>query len=165
MKYSYIALGMCIFFGCQSVVPPSPPPRFEKEFEVRSLDLKKYASENFLISQGPYGSDHVTLAYIMVKGSNGAKPHVSKIIKSASDSRFADPEEVIEYDWLQDEVSVEEVVEAAVKAAKEIGADGLVGVRWHSNRNRLDPPLGAQWPTLFRDEISFEGWAINREIK
>ena len=153
MRYLYIAMGMSVFLGCQSVAPP-PPPLFEKEFEIRSLDLTKYATDNFLISQGPYGNDHVALAYISVNGRNGAKAYARKI-----------KEIVVDYAWLQDHASIEQVVEAAVKAAKEIGADGLVGIRWHSNRDRIDPPVGAPWPTLFRDEIGFDGWAIKRDVR
>ncbi|MGY8823857.1 MAG: hypothetical protein ACKVJG_07955 [Candidatus Latescibacterota bacterium] len=130
----------------------SSPPTFEKEFEVTGLDLSKYATEDFLITPNAYGSDYVTLAYIAVDGRNGAIWLGWDL--DGSQSHITE--------WKQEEVNLQEVIEAAVKAAKDMGANGLVNVQWHSDTDIISPPGASSWSQLDRKKIYLEGWAIKR---
>ena len=145
MKYIPIAVALFVC-SCATV----PRPTFEKTFDVKGLDLAEYANEDFLITPNAYGSDYVTLAYITVDGRNAAV----YVTDDEGGGSFPTSE------WKQEEVSLKEVIEAAVKAAKDIGANGLVNVQWHSDADII--PGGSTWTRLDRGKIYLEGWAIKR---
>ena len=140
-------------FVC-SCATAGPPPTFEKTFDVKALDLAEYANEDFLITPNAYGGDYVTLAYITVDGGNAAVNVTYDQINDFGGSYTSS-------EWKQEVVSLKEVIEAAVNAAKDMGANGLVNVQWHSDADIILPGASA-WTRLDRGKIYIEGWAIKR---
>ena len=67
--------------------------------------------------------------------------------------------------WVQDEVDLQQVIEAAVTAAKRTGANGLVNVNWHSDVDSIRPPGVSTWSSVDRGTIQLEGWAIKRTLE
>jgi hypothetical protein len=159
LKYIPIAVAM---FVC-SCATSGPPPFFEKTFDVRALDLAEYANEDFLITPNAYGGDYLTLAYITVDGGNAAVHVTVDQTNSVEYDGYFKRSYLAEWkqsEWKQEVVSLKEVIEAAVKAAKDMGANGLVNVQWHSDADII--PRGTTWTRLDRGKIYIEGWAIKR---
>ena len=159
-------LVLIIILACSCAV--TPPPTFEKEFELLTLDLTQYAEDNFLISPTAYGGDYVTLAYILVNGSDGAvyvQNADSTVTSRPSPFSFfiMSANSVHSAAWVKDRVDLQQVIEAAVTAAKRMGANGLVSVNWNSDVDVIRPPGG--WESLYRGTIQLEGWAIKRSLE
>ena len=152
----FIALISLTICSCAVV----PPPVFEKEYEIATLDLTQYAKENFLVSPTAYGGDFVTVAYIHVVGRNGA---IYVQTQESEDSRAGASKEP--YVWAQSEVDLKQVIEAAVTAAKQMGANGLVSVSWLHGVDSIQPPGASTWNGLERGTIKIEGWAIKRALE
>ena len=146
----------------QSCTPP-PPPDFEQEFQVRGIDLRKYADQDFLITPSSYGGDFVTVAFITVDALNGAI-WVEKEEKPTSP--YDSP-----YYWKRLPVTLEQVIDSTVVAAKDLGADGLIELeifrdnklQEHGIRGGKIQQLGPR--AFYRGRIELKAWAIRRKIQ
>jgi hypothetical protein len=152
----FIALISLILCSCAVV----PPPVFEQEYEIQTLDLTQYAKENFLVSPTAYGGNYVTVAYIHVIGRNGAIYVQTEEGEGRAGAIKEEP-----YVWAQSEVDLKQVIEAAVTAAKQMGANGLVSVIWSAGMDSIQPPGASTWNGLERGTIQIEGWAIKRALE
>ena len=137
-----------------------PRPSLSHEYEIQTLDLTQYTTESFLVSPTAYGGDYVTVAYIHVIGRNGAIYVQTEESENSRAGALKEP-----YVWAQSEVDLKQVIEAAVTAAKQMGANGFVSVSWSAGVDSIQPPGASTWNALERGTIKIEGWAIKRALE
>ena len=132
----------------QGCTPP-PPPNFEQEFQVRDIDLRKYADQDFLITPSSYGGDFVTVAFITVDAMDGA-------VRIESKERAPH----YSYYWSLRPVTLEQVIDSTVVAAKALGADGLIEFEFSWDKKKQ----AIQWRHFpDRGPIQLKAWAIRRK--
>ena len=118
----------------------------ERNIDLQSVVLTKYAESGFLVTPHGYGGDYDALAFIQIEGkdrvvvvTNGWSGQVRRTYSTDGP------------------VTLNDVLEAAVFIAKEIGGDAITGIQW--SFGTLD--YYNSWP-ISRDNVQLSGWAIKR---